>query len=310
MYTPNCDVFSPGSYPHKNPLVPSRKIVKSVEMMLHWPQLPKRSRKERMIAQAVAAIEVEAKNKHGFPRGVATGWNATWRLLKNSRKGDVFKSQIAGPVTLFGKIHDQGASETELRRYIRLWLGHAYWQIDEIKDHGFKPLLVLDEPLLPTFMGPSGSPRARRVSKLVQTIVTRLQRRGALVGIHCCNRVSPTTLIGFGVDLIHFDAFYFPTQISRSRAELQKFLSQGGIIAWGIIPTDSSLTKMGETKLEKAFSDLLGTMESRGLPLRRVLAQSMVAPTCGTGQLTVEQSEKIMEFALTLSRGLKSRFKL
>lgn len=301
-YTPNCDVFAPGSYPHKNPLVPARRILKNSEVILHWPQLPKRSTKERMIAQTLAAVKAEAQNKHGFPRGVASGWSTTWRLLKDSRKGEVFKSQIAGPITLFGKISEKPESDAELHRYVKLWLSHAYWQIDEIKERGFKPLIVLDEPLLPNFKG--------RAAKLMKSLVIRLKRRGAIVGIHCCNRVSPVTLIDFGVNLIHFDAYYFPTQVSRARLNLQHFLSEGGIIAWGIIPTDISLSKMAETKLEKAFSDLLASMETRGLPLRRVIAQSMVAPTCGTGQLTVEQSEKIMDFATTLSRGLKARFKL
>lgn len=309
MYTPKCDVFSLGSYPHKDATAASRRLLKRPEILLHWPQLPKRSPHERLIEQTYASLLASAQKKHGFPRGSASGWNATWRLLK-SRKGEVFKTQIAGPVTLFNKLHSTSTAQSELHHYIRYWLDHAYWQIDQIKDRGYKPLIVLDEPLLPNYMGSPGSQKARRITKLLRSIVVRLRRRGAQVGIHCCNRVSPATLIGFGTDLIHFDAHYFPTQISRARGELQKFISDGGIIAWGIIPTDGTLTKAAEVRLEKTFSDLLASLETRGLPLRTVLGQSMVAPTCGTSQLTVEQSERVIDFALSLSRSLKTRFKL
>ena len=309
MYTPKCDVFSLGSYPYKDPAVASRRLLKQPEILLHWPQLPRRSPHEKLMEQTYAALLASAKKKPGFPRGYASGWNITWRLLKK-RKGGVFKSQIAGPITLFNKLHATESAQEELKHYLKYWLDHAYWQIDEIKNHGFKPLIVLDEPLLPNYMGAHGSAKARRVTKLLRSIVVRLQRRGAQVGIHCCNRVSPVTLIDLGVDLVHFDAHYFPTQIARARPEIQKFISGGGIIAWGIIPTDGTLTKAAEVRLEKRFNDLLASLEARGLPLRTVLGQSMVSPTCGTSQLTVEQSEKIMDFALTLSRALKARFKL
>ena len=164
--------------------------------------------------------------------------------------------------------------------------------------------------MLPTFMGASTSPRARRVLKLLRSIVKRLKKRGAIVGIHCCNRISPTTLIDLGMDLIHFDAFYFQSQITSSREQLQRFLIDGGIVAWGVVPTSEMLTPSSQGKIEKNFSDLLSAMETRGLPLRRVLAQSMVAPTCGTGLLTIEQSDRIMAFATSLSKQLKARYKL
>lgn len=314
MYVPYCDVFAVGSYPYKDPLKASRRILSNHEMLLHWPQLPKRSKSEEQIAQTYLAL---ATPNDDFRKGTASGWNAMWRLMKKLpltrqklRTDTHFKTQIAGPITLFGKSQGKRTPDQTLLPLITLWLRHAYWQIDQIKEQGYKPLVVLDEPLLPNYMGAPGSAVAKKTLRLLKSIVVRLRKRGALVGIHCCNRVSPALLIDLGVDLVHFDAYYFPTQISRTREKLQRFLVDGGIVAWGIVPTSESLTATAKARLEKNFTDLIMAMETRGLPLRAVLAQSMVAPTCGTGLLSIEQSERIIEFASMLSKQMKSRYRL
>lgn len=231
-------------------------------------------------------------------------------MLKNPRI-PYFKTQVAGPITLFGKLQRAGTpKEKELLGYVSIWLDHAFWQIGQIKNHGLKPILVIDEPQLPTYMGPASSAQAKRTLKLLRSIVKRLKSRGALVGIHCCNRIAPSALIDLGVDLVHFDAYDFPSQIQASREKLQQFLREGGTIAWGIIPIAETLNAGLEAKLEKRLGELFLSLETRGLPLRTVLAQSMVAPTCGTGSLTVEQSDKILNFATSLSKRLKTRYRL
>lgn len=332
MYTPNCDVFWPGSYPFKEPEPAIRRITKNPAMLLHWPQLPRRSRKERFLEQTYRALfggrkgkakaesaasdsEPDKHSPSALTKGTAAGWSAVWRAIAR-RKENYFKTQITGPVTLTVKLQEKilqgrrGKNKQILLRYMGRWLNHAYWHIDMIRHHGFKPIVVLDEPLLPNYAGTSGSAQGRKVLRLLQSTVRRLKNRGALVGIHCCNRVSPSMLIHTGADLIHFDVYSFPSQFSRSRDQLQKFLADGGIVAWGIVPTTESLTPARRARLEKTLADVLANMEARGLPLKKVLAQSMIAPTCGTGSLTPRDSDEIMNFATELSRELKNRYKL
>ncbi len=322
MYTPNCDVFWVGSYPLKDPVAACRRILKAPDALLHWPQLPKRSNRERSIDQTYIALTSYRPGKAAeFPKGTAVGWNAMWRLLKARPKTWLkhthFKTQIAGPITLFGKLlaSDFGSrtkqeNEKLLLQYISLWLKHAYWQIDAIQERGFKPIIMLDEPLLPTYMGQAGSAQAKKTLKLLRSLVKRLKTRGAKVGIHCCNRISPSTLIDLEVDLVHFDVYHFPTLFRAAREDLKDFLKQGGIVAWGIVPANEALGSAGQAKLEQTFNDVLSSMESRGLPLRRVLAQSMVSPTCGTGLLAASEGLRVADFTARLSRGLKTRYGL
>src|SRR4051812_35936038 len=100
-YTPGCDVFWVGSYPYKDPRKACRRILADSSVLLHWPQLPKRSKKEQMIEQTFLALS--SRRAQGFPRGTASGWK-TMLSAGQGRRGEYFKTQIPGPITLFGKL--------------------------------------------------------------------------------------------------------------------------------------------------------------------------------------------------------------
>ncbi len=295
-YLPYCDVFWPGSYPYTNAASACRLILKNENVLLHWPQLPKKSKKERMIEQTVSSF----KNLDGsFKRGSASGFYKMLELLKKNRRGkeDFFKTQIAGPVTVFGK----SFSKDSLLKKTDYWLKHAHFQIEAIQNADFHPIVVLDEPLL------SGN---QKILRYLKKIIKRLKKENAIAGIHCCNRISPTTLIQTDADLIHFDAVQFPSLIRSSFSDLQKFLRQEGIIAWGIVPTTFVSSDLMEDKIEQGFLSLLESLVSRDLSMKQILSQSMISTTCGTGMLKNEQSMAVFECVSRISKRIKKRYKL
>jgi hypothetical protein len=99
-----------------------------------------------------------------------------------------------------------------------------------------------------------------------------------------------------------------------------EFINKGGIISWGIVPTDSTVlaTQTPET-LAARLSDYWSVVaEITGLPLNRIAMQALVAPArcClsdmgqsstdkGTGECRVPSSEeKVVEKAFTVLPGL------
>lgn len=295
-FEPNCDIFWPGSYPYLTATKACRQILKNENVLLHWPQLPKKSKKERMIEQT----ELSFKTKDGsFAKASASGFYKMLSLLiKNKRNKEYFlKTHIAGPVTLFGKINSSGS----LLKKTDLWLKHAEYQISIIQEEGFIPIIVLDEPLLR-----SHSKVLRYLSKLM----ARLTKKKAITGIHCCNRIMPSTLIQTGADLIHFDAAQFQSLIKASHLQLQKFLKDGGFIAWGIVPTNYTPNDLLEDKIEQNFMLLIESLVSRDLTLKQILKQSMISTTCGTGMLKQEQHLGIFECVSRISKRVKKRYKL
>lgn len=302
-YTPNCDVFPVGSYPYKNAEQAVRYALKHTNVLPHWPQLPKKSVKEKTLEQTKLAL---ARADFSFAKGSAAGWASTWRYLgKKPPVKEYFKTQLIGPITLFGKAT---AEDAEYKN----WLTHMSWQISEIQKHGLKPIVVLDEPKLPSCIGtPKGY---KQTLKFYKALVKKMRTMKCLVGIHCCNRVSPKFLIETGADLIHFDAFHFQSLINAARQDLQDYIREGGIVAWGMIPAQESLDANLENKIEKKFYDLLASLESIGreseLSYKKVLAQSMIAPTCGTGLVGPQQGERVIQFTTKLSARIKRRYRL
>lgn len=59
-------------------------------------------------------------------------------------------------------------------------------------------------------------------------------------GLHLCADVNLPYLLELGVEILSFDAYqmeFMPKEYASSVAE---FLKSGGIISWGIIPTESA----------------------------------------------------------------------
>ncbi len=317
-FKPYCDVLWLGSYP----LLDAKKAIKLYlnypNIIPHWPQLPRKSNKERMLDQTIAAME---KPNGQFPMGYASGWNTAFKMLaKKKNIGPYFKTHITGPLTVYAKFglkkskqnkKKKSFSSIELLMYsIDLWLKHAFWQIETIQEKGYIPILILDEPMLPTILSPSTGTRFSKVLKLFQSMIQRLQKKGALIGIHCCNRVSPEVLIKTGVDLIHFDTIHFNSLLMQSKEAIRNFLKEDGIIAWGIISTTDPIDNNSIQKTIKYFMEYLESLETKSLPLKKILSLSMISPICGTGYLKPEHSQKILDTTANTSNLIKNRYQL
>jgi hypothetical protein len=97
-----------------------------------------------------------------------------------------------------------------------------------------------------------------------------------------------------------------PKEYTQSVAE---FIRKGGIISWGIVPTESSiLSVQTPKKMASILSDYWGVIsENTGLTLRQIAEQALIAParcclrdvaTEPTGKCEISRAEeKIVEKA-------------
>jgi hypothetical protein len=101
-----------------------------------------------------------------------------------------------------------------------------------------------------------------------------------LKALHLCASVNLPYLLSLGNNLLSFDAYQIelmPKEYARAVAD---FLNSGGVISWGIVPTDSA-TLDSETP-EKLARLLTGYWEvvskNYGLLMRQIAEQALVAP--------------------------------
>ena len=138
-----------------------------------------------------------------------------------------------------------------------------------------------------------------------------IKKFGALTAVHCCGKCDWSVLIDSGVDIINLDGYFFAQNLSLFAAEVEVFLKNGGIIAWGIVPTlDSDALEISDisTMISK-FDEAIGYLKNKGINEELLLSQSMVTPSCGAGSLSVELAEKAMKLTNELSIKLKEKYK-
>jgi hypothetical protein len=92
-------------------------------------------------------------------------------------------------------------------------------------------------------------------------------------------------------------------------AAIKGFLTRGGALAWGIVPTSTLI--WGET-VESLALRLEGVMDhlaSQGIEKRLIADQAVLTPSCGTGSLTTEEAELVYDRLAALSAFMKEKYK-
>jgi hypothetical protein len=107
------------------------------------------------------------------------------------------------------------------------------------------------------------------------------------------------------MDLINFDAYGFWDKLEIYSANLKAYLSKGGLLCCGIVPTrefgpDISLELL-LGKIEAGISGLI----KKGLDRDLILDNLLVSPSCGLGTLDVEKAEQILSLLKLLSSRLR-----
>ncbi len=213
------------------------------------------------------------------------------------------KGQVTGPFTLGTglKTPDDKAVFYDLQGrdlITKLVALKAKWQAAFLAELGFPVLLFFDEPALAGFgssayVGVSEEDIIQALSEVAET----LKAQGALPGTHVCANTEWRLLVKAGVSVISFDAFDYLDRFLLFAADLKIFLENGGIIAWGIVPTlkPEALKQATAQDLSKRLKEALQTLAQKtGVDASQIARQSLVTPSCGMGTLPEELVEKTL----------------
>ena len=306
-------------------IMPHRDVARALELALSldipfWPQLPKVSLYEDMYVQAsqnfpgiaidfdkerlifnTARFEQELDEyfvKMDSPEAFAltAEYSAVFRkfLSKELQSYKAVRGQVIGPVSFGFKVLDENlkpviyndAARTILFDFIQK---KANIQYRELKERNPNAFVWLDEPGLGyVFSGLSGY-NEQLAKEDYHNFVEGLE---GPKGLHLCAEVNLPYLLELGVEILSFDAYqigFMPREYAGSVAE---FIKKGGVISWGIIPTESTVlaTQTPET-LAAILSDYWKVIsESTGLSLNQIAMQALVAPArcclSDTGQVS------------------------
>jgi len=225
---------------------------------------------------------------------------------------EYIKCQVTGPFTFAASIKDDKGKallhDTVLMQAILKGLAmKALWQISFFKQFAKKMIIFLDEPYLGCF-GSAYTPVNREdVVKNLTEFTVSLKSQDTLIGIHCCGNTDWSMFTEIrSIDIINFDAIGFLDRFLLYAQDIKSFLERGGIICWGITPTQEFSGKEDSRffldKLKYAIEQLARKGISRSLLSERLL----VSPACGLGALEPEKAKAIFGLLAKISQEIRS----
>jgi hypothetical protein len=293
--------------------MPHRDVDQALRLALSldipfWPQLPKVSLYEDMYVQASQnfpgiAIDFD-KGRLSFDTArfeqeldayfvemdvpetfaLTARYSAVFdKFLSRDLQGyEAIRGQNIGPVSFGFKVLDENLKPVVYNDEARTILfdfiqKKANIQYGELKERNPNAFVWLDEPGLGyVFSGLSGY-NEQQAKEDYHDFIAGLE---GPKGLHLCAEVNLPYLLELGVEILSFDAYqigFMPKEYAGSVAE---FIKQGGIISWGIVPTESAvLATQTPGTLARILSDYWDVVsESTGLSLNQIAMQALVAP--------------------------------
>lgn len=355
-----CKTTAMGIMPHAN-VESALKLALSLDIPF-WPQLPNVSFYEDMYAQTsenFPGIVIEPETKRiGFSNSLfqkelgdysqkmdspetftlSQEYSSVYHkfLSHDLSSYPAIRGQVTGPISFGFRVMDENSrpliyneeGRALLFDFIQRKVNMQYHQLKKKNPNAF---VWVDEPGLGwVFSGLSGysDVQARQDYANFWTGLDGPR------GLHLCASVNLPYLLELGADILSFDAYQIQIMPKGYASAVANFISDGGVISWGIVPTD--LENLREHTPETLATLLLGYWESvsqnTGMPAKKIAEQALLAPArcclknmgrVGASEdiqssgvrkdtLTTEEDlvEKAFAYLRTLSSILKDRFGL
>lgn len=262
-------------------------------------------------------LDGEALETLAIPEERARGFYELERQLPlRSRRPVDVKGQVTGPFTLGTNLIDQDFRaayyDERLRDVVVKLVGlKARWQVRRLRRLCPRVVIFLDEPGLLGFGSAQYISISREdVVRDLNEVAAAVHEEGALIGVHCEENTDWSLLMSSDLDILDFDAYGHLQSVVLYPADLAAFISRGGSLGWGLVPTLDREAAAAETAegLAARFEQGLDELEDRGLPRDLLRRRALITPSCGAGTLTPELAERVLELLRDLSLLLRRRY--
>ena len=240
----------------------------------------------------------------------ARGFSVFCEMISNRAPAPyAVKGQIAGPVTMGLGLKDQNDrfvfyDDTLRDMLIKHLALKAAWQVQRLKALGVPAIIFFDDPGLVS-VGTSAyiSISREMVTTALAEVIETAHKAGGLVGVHVCANADWSILLESQADIISFDAYSYFDRFILFDAQLKSFLTAGGILAWGIVPTGNTddIDRESVDSLYARWLDQVCALERLGVARQTILEQGFITPSCGTGTLSLAHATKVLELTRDLS---------
>jgi len=115
------------------------------------------------------------------------------------------------------------------------------------------------------------------------------------------------------MDILSLDVYSNGEVFANYANSIKRFLDRGGVIVWGIVPTNfEPFTEENTSSLENRLEDIWQILDGKGIDLDFLLSRSLLSPaTCCLVNSDKEKTvEKAFKMISSLSERLREKYKL
>lgn len=261
--------------------------------------------------------DIVALNKFSFPPGSAEGFYRFYVELKEYGTGEAkyLKGQVVGLLSAGFQVTNQRGVpayyDKQLRDVLLKQLSlQAAWQVKTLSECGFPVIIFMDDPVI------DSCGRYDRISVSSDEVKAELsefadfvRRFGGLAGVHSCSDLDWSILFGSNLDIISFDTYQFADSFALYTSSIDDFMKKGGVVAWGVVPTDGNALEREDLKSLKAqFHRYLQKLVGKGVDPQLLMTNSIITPACGAGTLNEDQAKRIYQLTAELARDWETNF--
>jgi len=306
-----------------------------------WPQLPRLSYYEDMYVQAAEhfpgiVLDVEGQTLSfstdkfmnelesvmaGFDDpglfDVSPDYSAVYHRFLEMELADrpAIRGQLEGPVSFGFNIADENDRSILFNDTVRPFMfefmaRRVNVQLERLREKNRNAFMFIDEPglqFLFSALSGYGDVQAKADMEYFFSMIERPR------GVHLCGNPDWDFLLNLDLDILSMDIYTNRDVFAAYSASIKRFLERGGILSWGIVPTNiepfetESLESLKE-QLESVWQSLY----SKGIDRDQLLAQSLISPaTCCLVNPDFEKTvEKGFQTVKQLSETLRESYGL
>ncbi len=225
------------------------------------------------------------------------------------------RGQLEGPVSFGFNVKGQDDRPVifndEVRPFLLEFMAQRVnAQLKRLQGLNPNAFMFVDEPGLQfVFSGMAGygETAARRDLETFFSLIERPR------GVHLCGNPDWDFLLNLDLDVLSLDMYRNGERFVSYVKSIRKFLDRGGVLIWGMIPTQTELFEAeGVAELARKLKELWTILDKAGIDRDFLLSRSLLSPAtcCLINPDGVKTVDMAFSAVRELSRRLREEFKL
>ncbi len=225
------------------------------------------------------------------------------------------RGQLEGPISFGLNVLDQDKRpiifDDTVRPFMYEFMAKRInVQLERLKKLNPNAFMFIDEPGLQFLFSALSGYDSNAARQDMEEFLSMIERPR---GVHLCGNPDWDFLLNLDMDILSMDAYLNAEIFANYADSIKRFLGRGGVIAWGIVPTnfepfEAETIDTLTDQLEKVWR----VLENKGIEKENLLSRSLISPaTCclvnPDGEKTVAAAFKVVQ---DLSGRLRDKYNL